>query len=295
MTAYVVTYISQTADELSDASVETLCGQLRAMQAAVQRVDRLGPRACDVYVEGNLEKRALQEGAVSAVGADAVLQLASVRGAARRLVVFDMDSTLIEQEVIELVARHAGVEPAVKEITDRAMNGELDFKASLRERVALLAGLDTGGLYDSVRSELVLTQGADQLCQLLRESQVSTAVLSGGFVPFAGHIQRVLQLDYMRANTLETTPEGILTGRTLGPVVDGTAKANAVRELCSELGIDPQSSVMVGDGANDLPAMATAGFGVAWHAKPAVREAAPSQLNGPTLFDVKYVLGYRDT
>lgn len=217
----------------------------------------------------------------------------------KKLVVFDMDSTLIYQEVIELIAAYAGVEDKVAEITNRAMNNELDFVQSLQARVALLKGIKTKTLYDEIKDKLLVTEGVPELTKGLGRTGCKLAVLSGGFTPFANYMKETLHLDYARANFLATeidptTGEEVLSGHTIGDIVDGQCKAKTLLQLAKEYDVPVESTVMVGDGGNDLPAMGVAGFGIAWNAKPKVQEAAPCKLNTKSLRDAFYVFGYTD-
>lgn len=206
------------------------------------------------------------------------------------LVVFDMDSTLIKNECIDLIAKRAGVEPQVAEITERAMRGELDFQQSLQERVGLLKGIDSRTIYSDLVKEIEITPGARELCEGLRSHGIKTAVLSGGFQPIVDWIKGELGLDYAFANHLVADKEsGLLTGHTTGAIVDGQRKAELLTQIAAENEIPLNAVVAVGDGSNDLPMMAKAGYGIAWHAKPLVRARAPSQLNSESLADILYV------
>ncbi len=208
---------------------------------------------------------------------------------AKKLVVMDVDSTLIQQEVIELLGAKAGKESEIKEITDRAMQGELDFEASLRARVQLLAGLPESVL-DEVRGEISLTPGARTLISTLHKLGHSVAVVSGGFTAVIEPILRELGISHYRANTLEIV-DGKLTGEVLGSVIDRAAKATALRDFAELEGVTLEQTIAIGDGANDLDMIAAAGLGIAFNAKPAVKAAADSSLTAPYLDSVLYLLG----
>jgi phosphoserine phosphatase len=210
----------------------------------------------------------------------------------RRLVVFDMDSTLIHEEVIDELAREAGVGEAVAGITAAAMRGEIDFRESLTRRVALLEGLDTAVL-SRVAQRLTLTEGADRLLKTLKLLGYRTAVISGGFDFFGEHLQTLLPLDGVHANRLEIV-DGRLTGRVREPVIDGERKAELVRSLADEMGIDLAQVIAVGDGANDLPMLGIAGLGIAFHAKPLVQRSARQAISTIGLDGVLYLMGMND-
>jgi phosphoserine phosphatase len=201
----------------------------------------------------------------------------------------DVDSTLISQEVIELLGAKAGVVEQVKAITDRAMAGEIDFEESLRERVALLKGLPESVLTE-VRSEISLTPGAKTLVTTLQKLGHTVAVVSGGFIDVIEPLLNSLDIVHYRANTLEIS-QGVLTGGLVGPIVDRAAKAQALRDFAAIEKVEIEQTVAIGDGANDLDMIALAGLGIAFNAKPAVRAAADSALSAPYLDSVLYLLG----
>ena len=207
----------------------------------------------------------------------------------QRLVVMDVDSTLIQDEVIELVAARAGCLPEVAAVTAAAMAGELDFAASLRARVALLAGLPVGAL-DEVRDEVRFTPGARTLCRTLQRLGYHVALVSGGFMEVVEPLAAQLDVTLVRANRFEVR-DGLLTGRLAGPVVDRAGKAEALREFAADLAIPLRRTVAIGDGANDLDMLAAAGLGIAFNAKPVVRSAADASVNVPYLDSVLYLLG----
>ena len=210
----------------------------------------------------------------------------------RRLAVFDMDSTLIEAEVIDELAKAAGVGEQVSEITERAMAGELDFRASFKERLALLKGLDVGVL-DSIGASLRLTEGAETLFAELKRLGYKTAILSGGFTYFAKQLQAKLGIDYVFANELEVV-DGKVTGVAVEPIVDAQRKADLLKELAHKEGLRLEQTIAVGDGANDLPMLAIAGLGVAFRAKPLVKQSAKQAISTLGLDGVLYLLGLRD-
>ena len=210
----------------------------------------------------------------------------------RRLIAFDMDSTLINAEVIDELAIEAGVGDQVSEITERAMAGEIDFTESFRARVALLKGLNEAAL-EQVAARLTLNEGALALVSTMRRLGYKTAILSGGFSFFGEHFQRLLGIDYVYANELELV-DGCVTGRVTGRVVDGERKAELLRELAARENIALDQVIAVGDGANDLPMLSIAGLGIAFRAKPLVVESARHAINTIGLDGILYLLGYSD-
>lgn len=210
----------------------------------------------------------------------------------RRLVCFDMDSTLIEAEVIDELARAAGVGDRVAAITEAAMRGELDFRESFAQRLALLEGLDESVLADIARG-LRLTEGAEKLIATLKKLGYKTAILSGGFEYFGRYLQQRLGIDYVYANELEIV-DGKVTGQVAGEVVDGERKARLLRELAAREGITAEQVIAVGDGANDLPMLNAAGLGIAFRAKPLVKASAEHAISTLGLDAILYLLGFRD-
>jgi len=210
----------------------------------------------------------------------------------RRMIAFDMDSTLIQAEVIDELARVYGVIGEVAAITEAAMNGELDFDQSLRRRLALLRGLRCD-VMDSIAQALRLTPGAERLLRTVKGLGYKTAILSGGFTYFGEHLRRKLGIDYMFANELEIV-DGRLTGNVIGPIVNGQRKADLLAELAQRENIRLEQVIAVGDGANDLPMLAAAGLGIAFHAKPRVRESAKQHISTAGLDGILYLIGVRD-
>ena len=225
----------------------------------------------------------------TALGVDNAIERAGLARRSKRLVCFDCDSTLITGEVIEMLAAHAGREAEVAEVTERAMRGELDFEESLRERVATLAGLDASVL-DSVARDIELTPGARTTIRTLKQMGYRTAVVSGGFIQVLEPMAADLDLDYVRANTLEIV-DGKLTGKVIGKVVDRKAKAEFLGEFAEDSGLRLSQTVAVGDGANDIDMLTAAGLGIAFNAKPALREVADTSVTHPFLDSVLYIMG----
>ena len=222
-------------------------------------------------------------------GVDLSVQQPSLTRRGSRLVVMDVDSTLIQDEVIELIAAHADCQDAVADVTTRAMAGEIDFAESLRERVALLEGVPVEAL-DEVRKRVRLTPGARTLCRTLHQLGFRIALVSGGFHEVVDPIADELGVVNVRANRLEVV-DGVLTGRTVGPVIDRAAKATALEEFADAYQIPLNRTVAIGDGANDLDMLARAGLGIAFNAKPVVRDQADTAVNVPYLDSVLFLLG----
>lgn len=220
---------------------------------------------------------------------DIAIERAGLARRSKRLVCFDCDSTLITGEVIEMLAAHAGKEDEVREVTEAAMRGELDFEESLRARVATLAGLDAS-VIDDVARDIVLTPGARTTVRTLKRMGFRVAVVSGGFIQVLEDLARELDLDYVRANTLEIK-DGKLTGRVIGKVVDRAAKAEFLEEFAADSGLKMHQTVAVGDGANDIDMISAAGLGIAFNAKPALRDIADTSVNHPFLDEVLHILG----
>jgi phosphoserine phosphatase len=210
----------------------------------------------------------------------------------RRLVAFDMDSTLIQHEVIDELAREAGAYEQVGAITEAAMRGELDFNQSLTQRVAMLKGLPESRLRE-VASRLRLAEGAERLITALKSFGYKTAIISGGFAYFGRHLQQRLGIDYIRTNDLEVE-HGLLTGRVRGEIINAQRKAQLLQEIASQENIALQQTIAVGDGANDLPMLAAAGLGIAFHAKPLVARSARHTISTLGLDSILYLIGVRD-
>lgn len=210
----------------------------------------------------------------------------------RRLVAFDMDSTLIRHEVVDELAREAGVYEKVCAITEASMRGELDFNQSLTQRVAMLRGLSEGRLRE-VASRLQLTEGAERLLRALKSFGYKTAIISGGFNYFGNHLRPRLGIDYVRTNDLEIEG-GLLTGRVKGEIINAQRKAQLLEEIAAQENISLQQTIAVGDGANDLPMLAAAGLGIAFHAKPLVAQSARHKISNLGLDSILYLIGVRD-
>ena len=228
----------------------------------------------------------------SEIGADIAFQSDNIYRRNRRLVCFDMDSTLIQTEVIVELAKKAGVGNKVHEITEQAMRGEIDFNESFERRIRLLEGVDESVLID-IAENLPISEGATRLFKTLKKYGFRTAILSGGFTYFAKYLQRKFDIDYVFANELEIK-QGKLTGNYIGEIVDGDAKAEWLKKIAFKEDIHLDQVIAVGDGANDLPMLNIAGLGIAYHAKPKVKESAEHALSTTGLDSILYLMGFRD-
>jgi len=287
-------HVTVLGHPLQPDAVAAVAGRIAAGGANIDRITRLAsdPVTCIELDVSGAEPGPLRA-ALAQVAADSGVDVAVQRGGlhrrAMRLIVMDVDSTLIQEEVIDLLAARAGCADEVAKITESAMRGELDFAASLRERAALLAGLDASVL-DAVRASLRLTPGARTLIRTLKRLGYKCGIVSGGFTAVIEPLAASLGIDYVAANTLEVA-DGRLTGRVLEPVIDRDGKTEALRRFARAAGVPLSQTVAVGDGANDLGMIAAAGLGIAFNAKPMVRDAADTALSVPYLDTVLYLLG----
>ena len=287
-------HVTLLGSPLAPGAITAIAGRIAASGANIDRIGRLAqqPVTCiEMDVSGGDPAMLREDLARAAVehGIDVAVQRGGLHRRALRLIVMDVDSTLIQDEVIDLLAMRAGCAAEVAKVTAAAMRGELDFTASLRERVSLLAGLEAGVL-DEVRAGLRLTAGARTLIETLGGLGYKSGIVSGGFVQVIGPLAADLGIDYVAANELEISA-GKLTGRLCGPVIDRAAKAAALRRFAAGAGVPLSQTVAVGDGANDLDMIAAAGLGVAFNAKPVVRDAADTSLSVPYLDAILYLLG----
>ena len=279
---------------LKPSAVAAIAGRIADTGANIDRIERMARypvTAIELHVSGTdpdrLRTMLAEEAAVQAV--DVAVQPATLLRHGMRLVVMDVDSTLVQGEVIEMLAGHAGCQDEVRAVTERAMHGELDFEESLHARVALLAGLDASFL-DRVYDDLVLAPGARTLVRTLKRLGYRFAIVSGGFSHVTDRIAADLGIDFAAANELEIV-DGRLTGRIVGPVVDRAGKAEALRRFAAEVGVSQAATVAIGDGANDLDMLSAAGLGIAFNAKPVVQRAADTAVNVPYLDAIMYLLG----
>jgi len=287
-------HVTMLGAPLLPGAVAAIAQRLAERGANIDRIRRLARApvtAVEFDVSGDdvADLRGVLSVEASRHGVDVAVSPAGLARRGRRLVVMDVDSTLIQDEVIELLAAHAGRLPEVAAVTERAMRGELDFAQSLHERVACLAGLPETVLGD-VRDAVRLTPGARTLCRTLLRLGYTLAVVSGGFLEVVGPLAAELGIQHAHANRLEVR-DGVLTGRVLGAVVDRAAKAQALRRFAAAEGLPLSRTVAVGDGANDLDMLAVAGLGVAFNAKPVVRAQADTSVSVPYLDSVLYLLG----
>ena len=279
---------------LKATAVAAIAGRIADAGANIDRIERMARypvTAIDLHVSGvptdKLRSSLAEEAARQ--GVDVAVQAANLLRRGLRLIVMDVDSTLIQGEVIEMIAAHAGCADEVARITESAMRGELDFEESLRARVALLEGVPASAL-DEVYDSIQLTPGARTMVRTLRRLGYRFAIVSGGFSQITDRLAADLGIDFARANELEVV-DGRLTGRIVGDVVDRAGKAQALREFAAATGVSENAVIAIGDGANDLDMLNAAGLGIAYNAKPIVQQAADTALNVPYLDTIIYLLG----
>lgn len=303
---YIITMVGRkiTAEHISRVT-QAICDEglnIDMMNRLTGRMpldeDERAPKtSIEFSVRGNLQDKSRIQNRFMELTKDGDLDISFQKDGifrrSRRLICFDMDSTLIRTEVIDELADRAGVGEQVREITERAMRGEIDFRESFKERVALLKGLDVSVMED-IAVNLPITEGVDRMMTILKRVGYKTAILSGGFTYFGNYLKSRFGFDYVYANELEVE-NGKLTGRYTGEIVDGQRKAELLRLLCQFENIDIQQSVAVGDGANDLPMLNIAGLGIAFHAKPKVRETASQSISTVGLDGILYFLGLKDS
>ena len=304
---YIITLLGRTVTARHIAEVTKVVAEHGLNIDAIKRLtgrvplreeDRRARSCIELSVRGSLtdeERSTMQEGFMnlSDQGLDVSFQKDDIYRRSRRLICFDMDSTLIETEVIDELAERAGVGPQVREITASAMRGEIDFRESFTRRVGLLRGLDVSVMEEIARS-LPITEGLERMMTVLTRVGYQTAILSGGFTYFGHYLRQKYGFDYVYANELEIE-EGKLTGRYVGEIVDGRRKAELLRLLCQFEAINIAQSVAVGDGANDLPMLNLAGLGIAFHAKPKVKATARQSISTIGLDGILYFLGLKDS
>ena len=256
-------------------------------------------RSCiEFSLRGNPKNRSLMQSKLMHLASEQEIDFSFQRDdmyrRMRRLICFDMDSTLIQTECIDELAMRAGVGDKVKAITERAMRGEIDFKESFTQRVSLLKGLDISVMKD-IAEHLPITEGADRLMSVLKRCGYKIAILSGGFTYFGEQLRRRYGIDYVYANELEIDENGKLTGHYVGDIVDGKRKAELLKLIAQVEQVNLAQTIAVGDGANDLPMISEAGLGIAFHAKPRVKATAQQSINNIGLDGVLYFLGFKDS
>ena len=287
-------HVTVIGTPLKASAMAAVAGRIADSGANIDRIERIARypvTAIDLHVSGtDPEKlRALLAAEAARQGIDVAVQPANLLRRGMRLIVMDVDSTLVQGEVIEMLAAHAGCGPEVARITEAAMRGELDFEESLRSRVALLEGVEAKCL-DSVYDALELAPGARTLVRTLRRLGYRFAIVSGGFSQITDRLSEDLGIHFARANELEIV-DGRLTGRIVGDVVDRAGKAEALRQFAAEAGVPQQAVIAIGDGANDLDMLNAAGLGIAYNAKPVLQDAADTSVNVPYLDAIMYLLG----
>ena len=287
-------HVTVIGTPLKASSMAAVAGRIADSGANIDRIERMARypvTAIDLHVSGTDPEalRTVLAAEAARQGIDIAVQPANLLRRGMRLIVMDVDSTLVQGEVIEMLAAHAGCEEEVASVTEAAMRGELDFEESLRSRVALLAGVEESAL-DEVYDAIQLAPGARTMVRTLRRLGYRFAIVSGGFSQITDRLAADLGIHFARANDLEVI-DGKLTGRILGDVVDRAGKAAALRQFAAEVGVSEASVIAIGDGANDLDMLNAAGLGIAYNAKPMVRDAADTSVNVPYLDAIMYLLG----
>jgi phosphoserine phosphatase len=287
-------HVTVLGTPLKSSAVAAIAGRIADTGANIDRIERMARypiTAIDLHVSGvDPEKlRDILAREAARQGVDIAVQAANLLRRGMRLIVMDVDSTLIQGEVIEMLAAHAGCEDEVARVTEQAMRGEIDFADSLRARVALLEGLDVSAI-DQVYADLELAPGARTTVRVLKRLGYRFALVSGGFTQLTDRLAADLGIDFSMANELEVA-DGKLTGRVVGAIVDRAGKADALRRFAAEAEVPVSATIAIGDGANDLDMLNAAGLGIAFNAKPVVQEAAHAAVNVPYMDAVLYLLG----
>jgi len=287
-------HVTALAEKISPGAIANLASDIAATGGNIERIHRSAsfPLTAIEFLVSDSHLDSLRKAlgpTAKRYGLDIAVQISGLNRFARKLVVMDVDSTLIAQEVIDLLAEASGVGQEVRAITESAMRGDLDFETSLRKRVALLQG-QSESIIAEVAKQVTLTPGARTLIRTLKKLGHGVGLVSGGFSQVVDPIAKDLGIDHVRSNTLEIV-DGKITGNVIGPIVDRAGKALALKEFANLENVSPANTIAIGDGANDLDMIAAAGIGIAFNAKPAVQEAAQSALNAPYLDSVLFILG----
>ena len=287
-------HVIALAEKITPGAIANLASDIAATGGNIERIHRSAsfPLIAIEFLVSDSHLDSLRKAlgpTAKKNGVDIAIQISGLNRFARKLVVMDVDSTLIEQEVIDLLAEASGIGQEVRAITESAMRGELDFETSLRKRVALLKG-QPESIIAAVAKEVTLTPGARTLIRTLKKLGHGVGLVSGGFSQVVNPIAKQLGIENVQSNTLEIV-DGVITGNLLGPIIDRAGKAIALKEFADRENISSANTIAIGDGANDLDMIAAAGLGIAFNAKPTVQEAAQSSLNAPYLDSVLFILG----